>query len=95
MEERKFRSLSSKLVCIEERSRLLKNLSKHGIGLREEEEFLRKESLKCKGEKKFDKKNEILKLLMNNKIKDNTRWGTKVRRLRNRTRGIIGTIRLC
>ena len=49
-EVRKFRNLTSKLIKIEERSKLFRKLQSKGIGLKEEEEFVRREQAKLKGE---------------------------------------------
>ena len=41
LEMRKFRNVATKLVDSEERDRMLKSLLSKGIGLREEEEFMK------------------------------------------------------
>ena len=50
-EIRVFRNLSSKLIKIEERGRLLGILIARGVGLKEEEEFVRHEEGKLKCQK--------------------------------------------
>ena len=61
---RVFRSLSKKLVKIEERSSLLGNLIVQGVGLKEEEEFLVHEQAKFKSDHKFKRKKDVMKLTM-------------------------------
>ena len=84
-EQRKYKNLTEKLIRIEERSKLLKNLIRKGVGLKDEEEFMKYEEGKFKGKQNFKKK-EIITRIMEIKLKDNNRWGTKVRRLRNVTK---------
>ena len=68
-EIRVFRNLSSKLIKIEERGRLLGILIARGVGLKEEEEFVRHEEGKLKCQKtNLKKRKEIIKLLMIEKI---------------------------
>ena len=50
-EIRAYRSLSTQLVKTEELDKLLGNLIERGVGLREEEDFMRKEEGKLKGNK--------------------------------------------
>ena len=56
---RVYRSLSSKLVKIEERGRLLGILIALGVRFKEEEEFLRHNTKKLK----IQKKKEIIKMM--------------------------------
>ena len=88
-EMRKFRNVATKLVESEERDRMLKSLLSKGIGLREEEEFMKNEESKLRGGKAITKKKEIIQSLMKNKIRDNVKWGEKLRRLKNKTKGKI------
>jgi len=69
--------LNIKLTETEVRSEFLKRMVKKKIGLREEEEFLTKEEIKLRGSKLNSKKREeIVTLLMKEKIKDNKKvWG--------------------
>ena len=89
-EIRVFRNLSSKLIRIEERGRLLGILIARGVGLKEEEEFVRHEEGKLKCQKtNLKKRKEIVKLLMIEKIRDNKKLEKKTRKLRNRSLGVI------
>ena len=89
-EIRAFRKLSSKLVKIEERGRLLGILIARGVGLREEEDFIRHEEGKLKCQKtNLMKRKEIVKLLMIEKKKDNLKLENKTRKIRNLTLGTI------
>ena len=74
-EMRKFRNVATKLVESEERDRMLKSLLSKGIGLREEEEFMKNEESKLRGGKTITMKKEIIQSLMKNKIRDNIKWG--------------------
>ena len=54
---RAFRDLTKKLTACEERSRLLDNLIKAKVGLREVEEYVRKEKEKLRGGGSYKPKN--------------------------------------
>ena len=85
---RNLRKVTYQLVEAEERSTHIRNLISHSVGLREEEEFRRKEERKLKGGKGFDRKKETIKLAMKEKQRDNFKLLGKLR-LRNR---VIRTI---
>ena len=84
---RVLKRLTVKLIIAEERSQHLKKLVKKKIGLREEEEFLRKEKSKLRGIK-FDskKKEKVIALIMEEKLKDNLRYQEEIKKLRNKAR---------
>ena len=89
-EIRAYRSLSTKLIKIQERGRMIGNLIARGVGFREEEEFMWHESGKYKCQQlKSKKKKEIVNVLMMEKKKDNLKHEQKTRRLRNLTLGAI------
>ena len=94
-EIRTLRNLAAKLVKIEERDKLLGILIKHGIGVREVEEFVKHERGKMRGDVQkssksdFKKRREIVVKLMEIKLRDNRREGMKVRKVRNRLRQSI------
>ena len=88
MEKREFRNVSKKLVEAEERTKLLKELLKNKVCLREDEEFVRNSNLKFRvlGEKmgQMDRKREeFLGMTLKYKIRDNILYGVKVRRKRD------------
>ena len=64
MDERVFRTTSRKLVEAEERTILLTNLVKCGVGLSEIEEYICLESEKFKGKSCFQKRKEIINSIM-------------------------------
>ena len=70
-DRRTLRNLTYQLVEAEERGFHLRNLLKLGVGLRDEEEFLRKERSKLKGGRVFDMKKETVMLAMREKLRDN------------------------
>ena len=75
------------MVKIEERDKLMGILVKTGIGLREVEEFVMSEEGKLRNNKSnFKKKREIVATMMEMKLRDNRREGTKIRKTRNRLR---------
>ena len=80
---RAYRTISKRLVRVEERGIMLKNLQANGIGLRDEEEFILRISNKFKSRKRFGKKKEILGIMMKEKLRDNFYWEGKTRSLRN------------
>ena len=85
-EERSFLKLTIQLVQVEERRHLIENLRQHKLGLREEEEFVRHEIEKMRGGGRFGKKDEVIRLLMEEKLRDNNRADCKLRRQRNKVR---------
>ena len=90
-EIRTLRNLADKLVKIEERDKLLGNLVKSGIGVREVEEFVRHEEDKLRNFQKssYKKKRKIVCMMMEIKIRDNLREGNKIRKTRKRLRQTI------
>ena len=70
-----YRTLAKKCTEVEERGRLLENLKKRGVGLREIEEFITKEKEKFKGKGTFRSRKEIVQRMMMEKIRDNIRYG--------------------
>ena len=85
-EEKTFLKLTIQLVQVEERRHLIENLKQQKLGLREEEEFVKHEMEKMRGGGRFGKKDEIIKLLMEEKLRDNNRIDQKLRRHRNKVR---------
>ena len=49
MEAREYRKIARRLIITEERTKLLKGLLSHGVGCKEEEEFIQHEMGKLKG----------------------------------------------
>ena len=91
-EVREYRTLSKKLVEIEERGRMLVRLQKKRIFLTEEELFVQNLQTKFKilGDKKGvrgKQREEVMAVTMKYKVKDNNLYGIKVRRRRNYLRG--------
>ena len=86
---RAYRTISSRLIRVEERGIMLKNLLAKGIGLKDEEDFLSRVGSKFKSRKKFGKRKEVLGLMMREKIRDNLYWEGKTRSLRNHFLGKI------
>ena len=86
---RAYRTLSAKLVRLEERGKIIGNLIALGIGFKEEEEFVRHEASKFRTSKNFGKKKEIIRLVMSEKLRDNHKIEGKTRKLRNKTLGKI------
>ena len=80
---RAYRTISKRLVRVEERGIMLRNLLAKGIGLKEEEDFIMRLGSKFKCRKKFGKRKEILGIMMKEKLRDNTYWEGKTRSLRN------------
>ena len=93
-EIREYRTTCKKLVEIEERSKLLEELRKKNVCLREEELFIQglKNKFKVLGNKATAGENchtELVKTALKFKIKDNVLHGVKVRKKRNLLRGKI------
>ena len=82
-ELRAYRTLSSRLVKIQERGSLIGNLLARGVGFKEEEDFLRHEQAKFRTSCKYGKKKEIITLVMEEKMRDNRKNEGKVRKLRD------------
>ena len=80
---RAYRTISRRLIRVEERGIMLKNVLAKGIGLREEEEFISRMGSKFKSRKKFGKRKEVLGIMMKEKMRDNFYWEGKTRSLRN------------
>ena len=83
------RNLSSRLVRTEERSKLLGNLIARGVGLKEEEEFLRHEHSKFRCNREYRKKKEIITLAMKEKLRNDRKFEAKTRKSRNLMLGKI------
>ena len=61
---------------------MMETLIKNRVGLREVEEYVRKESTKMRGGETFKPREEIVMGVMKAKIKDNISFGIKLRRKR-------------
>ena len=85
MEIRAYRNLNTKLVRIEELDKLMVNLIEHGIGFKEEEDFLRKEEMKLRGLRGSKLRKEMIIQIMKTKLRDNRILGDRVRGQRNKT----------
>ena len=83
---RAFRDLSNKLTACEERTRLLDNLVKAKVGLREVEEYIRKEKDKLRGEGNYKPGEQIVMGVMKAKFRDNISFGIRLRRQRTQIR---------
>ena len=91
-EVREFRTLSKKLVEIEEKGKMLVKLQKKKICLSAEELFVKGLQAKFKtlGDKRGvmgSQREEVMSITMRYKVKDNTLFGIKVRKRRNYIRG--------
>ena len=91
-EVRELRTLSKKLVEIEEKGKMLVRLQKKKICLPAEELFVKKMQSKFKilGDKRGvsgNQRDEFMSITMRYKVKDNTLHGIKVRKRRNYIRG--------
>ena len=62
-DRRAYRTISKRLVRVEERGVLLRNLLARGIGLKDEEDFISRVGKKFKSGRKFGKKKEIGKTI--------------------------------
>ena len=96
-EIRGYRSMSKKLVQIEERAKLLEQLKKRQICLGEEEVFVQNliKKFKVLGDKtemKTNCHNDIASIALKYKIRDNSLQCTKVRKKRNWLRGRVETV---
>ena len=97
-EVREYRNISKKLVEAEERGKLLKNLLRQKVCLKEEEVFIEGSDNKFRilGNKKGilkKKHEEFVKVNLKYKIKDNQLYGVKLRRRRDwLRRGIEDTM---
>ena len=80
---RAFRNLSKKLTECEERTRMLENLMKCKVGLREVEEYVNKEREKLRNGEKFSPKSEIVNGVMKAKFRDNISFGIRLRKRKN------------
>ena len=97
MEIRALRNLAAKIVKCEERDRLLWELTKAGVGLREIEEFVGREHRKLRdsnrncsrGSKDAKMRSEIVTSLMEMKRRDNKKEGDNLRKKRNKMRRTI------
>ena len=83
-EIRAYRNAAKRCTVTEARGRHFQDLLAGNIGLREIEEDVRKESSKFKGGSQFDKwrSREIVKLFMQEKLRDNKLFGVKLRKMR-------------
>ena len=82
-----YRSISTKLVRLEERDKLLGNLVLAGIGVKEVDEFVTHGENKLRGTKmNFKLKREIEAKTMKLKMRDNRVLGDRVRTTRNHLR---------
>ena len=90
-EERTYRNLSKKLTKNEAQGHLLEGLLTHGVGLREVEEDIRREAKQLKGGGRYKGRNEIIRVKMREKIKDNHLVAVKLRRKRNLAKGKLET----
>ena len=88
-DRRELRKITYQVVEAEERGVLIRNLLSKGVGFREEEEFWKKEKLKLKGGKEFDKKKGIVNLAMKEKLQDNYKHLVKLKKLRTKLAGRI------
>ena len=84
-EERVFRSTSKKCTLAEARNKLFLSLISQKTGVKEMEDYVRKEIDKCKGGIQFSyvKSRKIVVLLMKEKYRDNVREGVKLRNERD------------
>ena len=84
---RALRKLTIKLTEAEARSEHIRKMIRKKIGFREEEEFLAKEERKLRGTKiNFKKKEKIVSLVMQEKLRDNEKLGENLKKERNRIR---------
>ena len=95
-EVRELRTLSKKLVEIEEKGKMLVRLQKKKICLPAEELFVKKMQSKFKilGDKRGvsgNQRDEFMSITMRYKVKDNTLHGIKVRKRRNYVRWRLET----
>ena len=93
-EVREFRTVSKRLVEIEERSKLLEELKKRKVCLSEEEMFVQNLHSKFKilGNRagvKGKNREELVSLALKMKIRDNNLYGVKVRKRRDFLRGSL------
>ena len=84
-----YKNTCLKLVEIEERTKLLEELRKKNLGLREEEMFTQNfvNKFKILGKEKTKCHDDLMSKAMGFKIRDNNQHGTKVRKRRNWLRG--------
>ena len=87
-EVREYRTLSKKLVEIEEKGKMLEKLQKRRVNLNEEELFVQNLQSKFKilGDRrgiKGKQREEVLTITMKYKVRDSTLHGIRVRRRRN------------
>ena len=97
LEEREFRGTCVKLIEAEERGKLLKELLRNNVCFNEEEFLIQKPDKKFRvlGEKEkvLDKKHdEMVKLTLKYKIKDNDLDGVRLRKKRDRLRGKLESL---
>ena len=92
-EVRTFRNLASKLVRAEETGKLLGNLMSANLGVREVEEFVRKEDHKLKGatdnSNNHKNRRNIVMSCMKIKYRDNCKALVGIRKARNKLMGKI------
>ena len=97
LEEKEFRGTCLKLVEAEERGKLLKELLRNNVCFNEEEFLIQKPDRKFKvlGERKkvLDRKHEeMVKVTLKYKIRDNDLDGVRLRKKRDRLKGKLETI---
>ena len=93
-EVRDYRSTSKKLVEVEEKTKLLEELRRRKVCLGEEEIFFHNLQEKFKtlgkeGDHRVKQHEELVSITLKYKIKDNVQHGVKLRKKRNKLRGII------
>ena len=88
LEIRELRNTAAKMIKSEERGKLLRELIKSGIGVREIEEFVMNEEskLRTKSKSNIKKGRDIVVELMKIKMRDNVREGNKLRKAKNKLR---------
>ena len=87
---RSLRKMTYQQVQSEERSSHIRNLLAKGVGFREEEEFHRKEGEKLKGGREFDQRKKIVKLAMQEKLRDNYKFLGRLLRQKAKVTSKIG-----